>query len=527
MLGRLGPGSDLDARGTELSEQLLDRVVKAFRDKHGEPVFGHAWFSAAKFTGAVQLAGARFTGGAWFDGAIFAGSATFTGARVDGDAVFDDARFTGAANFDDAEFAHSTWFDGAEFTGDSRFRSARFGGDACFATARFRADATFDGARLGGDAQFIGATFDTVRQFGPVVIRGSLVLDSATFGQPLVLEAAATSVSARYASFAEATLRLRYAPVVLDNVTSTGPLTLIEAVAAFTIAGDDGAQRKPVPESLLIDGGRHAGPALLSLRGVDASRTVLVNVDLSRCRFAEVQHLDQLHFEGNRCRFADPPAFLRVGGIPVWRNTSRQILAEEWDWRTQRPRFAWPAQDIEPCPALDPGRLLTIYRQLRKAQEDAKNEPGAADFYYGEMEMRRRAGTTPAGERLLLVLYWALSGYGLRATRALSALLIVLALATVGFATVGFAGTATIRYLPVTAARPGAAVAYRQVSTPGPHPGWIGALTYSVDSSTSLLNTGQQQPLTGIGNAVQILLRLLGPLFLALALLAVRNRVKR
>jgi len=28
--------------------------------------------------------------------------------------------------------------------------------------------------------------------------------------------------------------------------------------------------------------------------------------------------------------------------------------------------------------------------ELRKGLEDAKNEPGAADFYYGEMEMRRR-----------------------------------------------------------------------------------------------------------------------------------------
>jgi hypothetical protein len=32
-------------------------------------------------------------------------------------------------------------------------------------------------------------------------------------------------------------------------------------------------------------------------------------------------------------------------------------------------------------------RLVALYRQLRKAQEDAKNQPGAADFYYGEKEM--------------------------------------------------------------------------------------------------------------------------------------------
>ncbi|MFZ1177322.1 MAG: hypothetical protein WAO15_13855, partial [Mycobacterium sp.] len=38
-----------------------------------------------------------------------------------------------------------------------------------------------------------------------------------------------------------------------------------------------------------------------------------------------------------------------------------------------------------------------IYRDLRKGLEEAKNEPGAADFYYGEMEMRRLAGRKPTG----------------------------------------------------------------------------------------------------------------------------------
>ena len=40
---------------------------------------------------------------------------------------------------------------------------------------------------------------------------------------------------------------------------------------------------------------------------------------------------------------------------------------------------------------LEPGQIAGLYRELRKGREDAKDEPGAADFYYGEMEMRRRA----------------------------------------------------------------------------------------------------------------------------------------
>jgi hypothetical protein len=45
-----------------------------------------------------------------------------------------------------------------------------------------------------------------------------------------------------------------------------------------------------------------------------------------------------------------------------------------------------------------------------------------ADFYYGEMEMRHHAHTTPAAERAIIWLYWLISGYGLQALLSLGAL---------------------------------------------------------------------------------------------------------
>ncbi|MFJ9589034.1 hypothetical protein [Streptomyces acidicola] len=56
---------------------------------------------------------------------------------------------------------------------------------------------------------------------------------------------------------------------------------------------------------------------------------------------------------------------------------------------------------------------------MRKSLEDSKFEPGAADFSYGEMEMRRLDPSRPRDERSLITAYWALSGYGLRAPCAL------------------------------------------------------------------------------------------------------------
>jgi hypothetical protein len=55
---------------------------------------------------------------------------------------------------------------------------------------------------------------------------------------------------------------------------------------------------------------------------------------------------------------------------------------------------------VEPLPAhsaadctkratrYEAARIQAVYRDLRKGREDAKDEPGAADFYYGEMEKR-------------------------------------------------------------------------------------------------------------------------------------------
>lgn len=86
--------------------------------------------------------------------------------------------------------------------------------------------------------------------------------------------------------------------------------------------------------------------------------------------------------------------------------------------------------------------IAGIYRDLRKALEDSKDEPGAADFYYGEIEMRRLAARRhrhqrndgggamerrPSWtERRMLDAIWAISGYGLRAWRAMAALTLLL-----------------------------------------------------------------------------------------------------
>ena len=134
----------------------------------------------------------------------------------------------------------------------------------------------------------------------------------------------------------------------------------------------------------------------------------LADVDLRACRFAGAHNLDRLRIEG-------APLFARTAG---WWRARRKTLAEEQHWRAARPGRWRPAGWYPPAcqpPAsaqaeeaagarglVEPARLAALYRELRKGREDAKDEPGAADFYYGECEMRRRdPGRRPSGRPLL------------------------------------------------------------------------------------------------------------------------------
>jgi hypothetical protein len=151
---------------------------------------------------------------------------------------------------------------------------------------------------------------------------------------------------------------------------------------------------------------------------------------------------------------------------------------------------------------LPPDRLSPLYRSLRKAQEDSKNEPGAADLYYGEMEMRRKAKATPLPERIVLTMYWFTAGYALRGLRALLCLTVVVVGLGVLLHATGFVHTRTGYSLPAS-------------------------LLYAVESTLSLSGDPTAPHLTVWGRAFRIILRLTGPVLLGLSLLAVRNRVKR
>jgi hypothetical protein len=487
-LKRVADDRRIDGRGTTFNADLLQRILKATReDDEGSPVISSAKFSGATFTGDAWFGRATFERDAWFNGATFKCEAKFPDATFTGDASFAGATFERDALFGGATFKRQTWFDWATFECEAKFSGTTFTGGAWFHATTFMRNAWFD-----------GGTFEHARQLGPMRVRQVLVLDGVLLRERVQIEVGAASLLCRHTRFlAGVQLRVRGAGVVLDGSDLAGPAVLED----FPGFGD-------VKWEQTSESGWPADcddkPRLWSVRGADvAGLTVSSTVDLRPCSFFGAHHLDQLRAQGSS--FAHTPPGPRA---------KRRIIAEEQKWR------GWSAptpSDWLKVEELTPERIATLYRELRKGLEDSKDEPGAADFYYGEMEMRRHAkwqqvrrerrqghrgsAIAAAAEHAILWLYWLVSGYGLRAWRALASLAVVVLVASAIFAVQGF---------------------------PEPDRGeFATALRFSTQATTALLRAPAEDGLTETGEWLQIALRLIGTVLLGLAVLSVRGRVKR
>jgi hypothetical protein len=319
-----------------------------------------------------------------------------------------------------------------------------------------------------GEINAAKATFTSGARFGPFQAQ-RVILDGATFDQWLEIEIHAERVSCVGTRFDKG-VRLQISHAAIDATDAT-----FDATSAITTS-------LAFPEDI------RASPKLVSLRGVDVSNLVLVDIDLSHCLFAGAHRLDQLRVE-DRTRFASPPA--------GWRWARRQTLAEEGiarRWIDQHP-YVPDAMPIRW------ERIAALYRSLRKAFEDSKNEAGAGDFYYGEMEARRHSAVTPWAERTTLWFYWLLSGYGQRAVRAIAGL---------GVLVVVVCALLFVWGLPGEVVWTGGRI--DQALRIG-----MGAVVFREAGQT----------LTSAGGWTIMVARFLGPLLLALAILAIRARVKR
>lgn len=505
----------------------------------GAATFGHeVWFESATFGGLAVFGSATFGGLAGFWRAMFRGDAVFGRATFKGDAgfgavTFEDnagfgsATFEGDARFESATFERNASYESASFERDARFESATFKHTANFQSATFERKASYESASFEGDARFESATFVTAGRLGPLVCAGRIVLSGAMFGSPATLSFAARRLECRRTRWsATAEIRLRHATVDLAHAVFEYPLTIAAESNLFVLTNSS-----ELAESALA-GAPGPGVRVASLRGVDAAHLVLADIDLSGCLFTGTVHLDQLRLEG-ACTFDTPPASVRLRRWPPVRFTERRVLAEEHHWRAGQPGAVqgWNVAVLGAGRA-GPLQLAPVYRALRKAFEDGKHEPGAADFYYGEMEMRRHADDIPRGERGLLTAYWALSGYGLRASRALAWLGAAMLLTIVLLMAFGLAQDTPKQTATGTVPAGGGEVTFEIDKDDPQNPTrdrFTGERFEKALSVTlnSVVFRSSGQDLTTAGTYIEMTSRLTEPVLLGLAVLAVRNRVKR
>ncbi|MFD7281758.1 pentapeptide repeat-containing protein [Streptomyces sp. NPDC059862] len=487
-------------------------------------VGGSAMFKSVT-TGEAHFTGVRFLGVARFDGVVINGTAYFDGAFFEDGADFEKAMIAGPACFDGTHFHRSrACFDGAELGEKVLFSEAHFQTGATFAGAKVGGDVSFCQARLEGDVSFRRAVFRGTAMIGPLVCPGLVDLSDAVFESAVTLEVAAGDLRCRRTRWAStAALRLRYAAVDISDAVLEFPVT---------VAGRSSPFVSPVDEQIDELGLTDARVCVMSVSGVDVAHLVLADVDLTGCRFVETVHLDQLRLEG-RCVLPLPPAGVsRRGWFPV-RWTRRRTLAEEHHWRATRYGAVGWTPAPEGVETHEPAVLAPVYRQLRKALEDGKNEPGAADFYYGEMEMRRHDLEAPRGERMILGLYWAVSGYGLRAIRALAWLGLAMTATVLAMMLWGLPqddpdpvskGRIDGRSVTLTTKKPD------PTNPEGPYRRRLSTARFEKSLrvvANSVIFRASGQDLTTAGTYVEMTTRLVEPALLGLAVLAVRSRVKR
>ncbi|MFJ4808190.1 pentapeptide repeat-containing protein [Streptomyces longwoodensis] len=525
---------------------------------------GAADLSRAKFKGPAHFNNLQRGPSLNFEDCIFSDLADFVSSRLVS-ATFENAQLE-SARFGRATFESQPTFRRTQFTGLANFEKVSFPAGANFRYAQFPKDCLFTGSVFGagGSAVFAGAQFGNTAGFNNVTFNGEALFSAATcmgsisfksshfsdllhgplsakyvnlgyahFERAVRFEVTAKNLGLSRANFsAAAAFNVRFATVYLTDVHLRSPLTIASYQGQFKFND----LQLPDPEV----GELSPLGKVTELAGVDAALLVLNDVDLSQCSFTGAYHLDQVTLEGE-CRFATPPARVQWGlsALPFRWWTRRKTLSDEVYWRSICPKkeldkkgWTMPSQGETAPPSAQ--NVAAIYRQLRKAFEDGANEPGAADFYYGEMEMRRRNKASSRSERGLLHAYWALSGFGLRASRAITWLLIAMT-ATI-FLMTGWG-------LP---SQPARQTATGIVSAPGRETTLVIEVPrYNLNlpferrwtpnrferSGRVVVNSvvfrSSGQGLTPIGVWIEMISRFTEPILLGLAILAIRGRIKR
>jgi uncharacterized protein YjbI with pentapeptide repeats len=399
-----------------------------------------------------------------FSNAVFPKGVNFEAAKFRGDASFVHAKFGGDAIFDFAKFGGDALFGDAEFGGDASFIHAKFRGEASFNLAKFGGNAIFGRARFDGEASFVGARFD---------------------GDPSFLSTEFTSPYFRNATFASwVFMHGDVKQKIFAEVTSVDL------------------------RDLNLD-----KPELLSFRHADLSRCRLLHTDIRNAEFTAVIWP---HDKRGTFVYDEEPELVKKRTVPT---ESEQPEGGEKPETTDVLKHPYKLDSAEwEFSTSDYGSLEVLYRHLKKNYEDNRDYKTGGDFHYREKEIKRLNPWTHWSSRhILLPLYKYLGGYGERIRPPALAVVGVTLLALV------FYSFNSLNYSPPT-----------EPSSIGFFGNWacyfesdfLRILSYSIQV-TFLKTPKGLVASNAVGALVHALHSILGPIFVGLLALSIRQRVKR
>lgn len=444
-----------------------------------------AGFAGAQFFGKVNLSSAQFYIGANFTNANFKSDASFSGANFRYRTYFDESVFEGSADFKNANFysdshGHSgATFGETVFSEWANFRGCSFGEQTDFTAVDFRGNANFSKSSFKSTILFLDSVFKDAARFDAATFQGPVHFDRATFASGADFKGATFESQATFLLSQTSAGSIDLSSALVDKIGRIG--TSLPLVLADLLLG----------ETLTVVG--TGSVASLERSTLEAPLIIADGISMKDCALSHSTGLNNL----------------RVLGTGAWfTQHRRQVIIDE----VTAIKDETAADKLQRL-----GPVESSYRQLRAALESSKDYAGAADFYYGEMEMRRRGASRLSVEWLLLGAYKGLAGYGLRAHRALTTYFAVV----LGFALL-------LRYHTTTFARPepGTDVWKATGSSSLHFSHLLDCVAIGLRSTVSFLSP-VTEGLTAGGTLLFVAMKLLGPLLLGLAALAIRARIQR
>lgn len=466
------PDHDRHIGPVDFSHSILERCLWAELTFESEAAFDYAAFVAE-----VDLRGAQFTSRAGFNEARFRGPVYMSGASFQQSARFNKTVFKDIANFEDTTFARTPVFDDAQLR-EARFDNAVFEAGAKFNRTRFEAMASFTDCDFGGDLLFDGSVFgseahlDRSRFAGDVsfdrVIAEELSLTQTTFAGTNHEVLVTSSTEVPDGMIPDVGLWMLRSRIESDTVFVLGKECSLNAArlvvrAPVTIVAERPDRRGALTSVKEAD---ITAPFRIG-RHLDLSSTEWGDHDLTTITIADTKTLPQ----------------------------SKSLLG---------PHRRRLANDRRGASATEVAVLERNYRDLRRQLEATGNTHGANDFYYGEMEARRRQLTISDPRRWLLELYRMVSGYGTSPWRPI----VTWQLLVLAAGRLLLIGGVDVGDKPLVHSK-------------------LQVWRFALDGSLSFFRPTAAPLLTIPETLIMVSLRILGPVLLALAAIAVRNQTKR